>query len=580
MHPSDVDAEFADELCLWYWLVCLLEPGTAEMNQGTEPSVLGSPPDDPSVSSEAQSGFVGNIGTPVFFRVNLRHRNQTDDLRPLRLASADASLPLDDDDEAARAPLSVYMACLSLDTCRMSDQHCHLEGSYRCGEGAPAPCSSSSRAQRSGSSDDYTLVLKPKALKPCGVGVTVGSVAEAERPGSTPSRILSPPEDETRRSAYSSPNSPVAFSAGMSTPERAASPACANCKRSRSATVESEQKQQQRRGKKKKENASEKRASRCSSEEFDDDDDRSTTPRYSLRSCLGSRHQGGQGGSSPRGSGKRRFSFTLPSALLSVFRRGGPPTRNSASQTEPYLEEVHCSEKATSPYAVRALPPLPGSVGSAPDSDSEDRKSVDYAASIEKVKDYGWYWGPISGETAERLLANEPDGSFVVRDSSDEHYIFSLTFKLHGLVRHVRIEHDQGNFSFGCLQKFHSHTIVDFIENAVEHSRSGRYLFFLHRRPILGPMRVQLLHPVSRFKQVQSLQHLCRFSILKSVRRDLIESLPLPARLRAYLNTPHYYSEELAADANPHGALGSIAFASHPFPVVQGHTPETLFRES
>jgi len=67
-----------------------------------------------------------------------------------------------------------------------------------------------------------------------------------------------------------------------------------------------------------------------------------------------------------------------------------------------------------------------------------------------------------------------------------------------------------GNFSFGSCTKFKSHTIVDFIENAVEHSRSGRYLFFLHRRPVLGPMRVQLLHPVSRFKQVQSLQHMCR----------------------------------------------------------------------
>ena len=71
---------------------------------------------------------------------------------------------------------------------------------------------------------------------------------------------------------------------------------------------------------------------------------------------------------------------------------------------------------------------------------------------------------------------------------------------------------------------------MDFIENAVEHSRSGRYLFFLHRRPVsstnnklvvkiilwqvLGPMRVQLLHPVSRFKRVQSLQHLCRYAIL------------------------------------------------------------------
>lgn len=57
---------------------------------------------------------------------------------------------------------------------------------------------------------------------------------------------------------------------------------------------------------------------------------------------------------------------------------------------------------------------------------------------------YGWYWGPISGEAAEKILSNEPDGSFIVRDSSDDHYIFSLTFKLNGFVRHVRIEHDQG----------------------------------------------------------------------------------------------------------------------------------------
>ena len=41
-----------------------------------------------------------------------------------------------------------------------------------------------------------------------------------------------------------------------------------------------------------------------------------------------------------------------------------------------------------------------------------------------------------------------------------------------------------GNFSFGSFTRFKSTTIVDFIENAVEHSRSGRYLFFLHRRPV------------------------------------------------------------------------------------------------
>jgi len=171
--------------------------------------------------------------------------------------------------------------------------------------------------------------------------------------------------------------------------------------------------------------------------------------------------------------------------------------------------------------------------------------NIDFAASIEKVKDHGWYWGPLSGEAAERILSGEPDGSFVVRDSSDHHYIFSLTFKLNGFVRHVRIEHDQGNFSFGSFTKFKSNTIVDFIENAVEHSRSGRYLFFLHRRPVLGPMRVQLLHPVSRFKRVQSLQHLCRYIIVKHVRKDHLDQLPVPSRIKNYLNTPFYYSEQV-----------------------------------
>jgi len=179
-----------------------------------------------------------------------------------------------------------------------------------------------------------------------------------------------------------------------------------------------------------------------------------------------------------------------------------------------------------------------------PRADTEP-DNIDFAASIEKVKDHGWYWGPLSGEAAERILSGEPDGSFVVRDSSDHHYIFSLTFKLNGFVRHVRIEHDQGNFSFGSFTKFKSNTIVDFIENAVEHSRSGRYLFFLHRRPVLGPMRVQLLHPVSRFKRVQSLQHLCRYIIVKHVRKDHLDQLPVPSRIKNYLNTPFYYSEQV-----------------------------------
>lgn len=291
---------------------------------------------------------------------------------------------------------------------------------------------------------------------------------------------------------------------------------------------------------------------------------------------------------------RKSFPFSIKTAFTNLFglkKTGLTENRFSPSHSKSHDELSFQTSKSksspnTSPFTHRALPPLPSDNSAweptltveeewndcggnqTYDENGTDvcaRRKLDYAASIEKVKDCGWYWGPISSEMAEKLLANEPDGSFVVRDSSDEHYIFSLTFKLNGLVRHVRIEHDHGNFSFGCQQKFRSNTIVDFIENAVAHSRSGRYLFFLHRRPILGPMQVQLLHPVSRFKQVQSLQHLCRFIILKSVRRDLISTLPLPRRMKDYLNTPHYYSEELAnlSQQGKKNEIGTNGISSH-----------------
>lgn len=151
-----------------------------------------------------------------------------------------------------------------------------------------------------------------------------------------------------------------------------------------------------------------------------------------------------------------------------------------------------------------------GGPGDHPAEEPATTGRVDFASNLETIKQYGWYWGPISCQAAEKILSNEPDGSFIVRDSSDDHYIFSLTFKLNNCVRHVRIEQDKGTFSFGTLAKFKARTIVEFIEQALEYSRSGRYLFFLHRRPEHGPMRVQLKNPVSRFKHIQSLQHMCR----------------------------------------------------------------------
>lgn len=42
-------------------------------------------------------------------------------------------------------------------------------------------------------------------------------------------------------------------------------------------------------------------------------------------------------------------------------------------------------------------------------------------------------------------LEDKPDGSFLVRDSSDDRYILSLSFRSQGVIHHTRIEHYKGN---------------------------------------------------------------------------------------------------------------------------------------
>ena len=58
----------------------------------------------------------------------------------------------------------------------------------------------------------------------------------------------------------------------------------------------------------------------------------------------------------------------------------------------------------------------------------------------------GWYWGPLNWDKAEAILAAKPSGSFLVRDSSDDRYILSLSFRSQGKTHHTRIEHYKGEW--------------------------------------------------------------------------------------------------------------------------------------
>ncbi|XP_062993899.1 suppressor of cytokine signaling 7 isoform X2 [Elgaria multicarinata webbii] len=214
-----------------------------------------------------------------------------------------------------------------------------------------------------------------------------------------------------------------------------------------------------------------------------------------------------------------------------------PPPRRSLSLLDafPRIIPIRAPEAVHSQPAQHLQCPL-----YRPDSSS-------FAASLRELEKCGWYWGPMNWEDAEMKLKGKPDGSFLVRDSSDPRYILSLSFRSQGITHHTRMEHYRGTFSLWCHPKFEDRcqSVVEFIKRAIMHSKNGKFLYFLRSRvPGLPPTPVQLLYPVSRFSNVKSLQHLCRFRIRQLVRIDHIPELPLPKPLISYIRKFYYYDPQ------------------------------------
>jgi len=158
-----------------------------------------------------------------------------------------------------------------------------------------------------------------------------------------------------------------------------------------------------------------------------------------------------------------------------------------------------------------------------------------------RLSNYGWYWGPITRIEAEDKLAGQTDGAFLVRDSSDDRYLLSLSFRSFGRTLHTRIEHCNGVFSFYAQPESEGYgSIVDLIEHSMTDSQSGVFCYSRARVPGSPSFPVRLAKPLSRFAQVRTLQYLCRFVIRQYTRVDHIQQLPLPFSIKGWLEEGQY----------------------------------------
>lgn len=167
----------------------------------------------------------------------------------------------------------------------------------------------------------------------------------------------------------------------------------------------------------------------------------------------------------------------------------------------------------------------------------------------------GWYWGRLSANEAKEILADSPEGTFLVRDSSQRDYLFTISAMTAAGPTNLRIEYAEGKFKLDSvvlvkpkLKQFDS--VVHLVEHYVKLSRSSCKAV---RGPApasgsgsgqmgLGPNSngtVQLLLTKPAYTAMPPLQHLCRIAINQMTRQ--VRDLPLPNRLKDYLMDYAYH---------------------------------------
>ncbi|EDO64041.1 AGAP004844-PA, partial [Anopheles gambiae str. PEST] len=154
---------------------------------------------------------------------------------------------------------------------------------------------------------------------------------------------------------------------------------------------------------------------------------------------------------------------------------------------------------------------------------------------------YGWYWGKLTRLAAQKRLAQQANGTFLVRDSQTEKYQFTVSFRSSGITLHCRIDFENNYWSFSGLATPTTYkTMVDLIQDTMKKSEYGVIGYVKQDTTLMPPFPVRLTKPINRFYEVSSLQHLCRFIIRQKIDAKSTNELPLPEKLKKYVEENFY----------------------------------------
>ncbi|UYV77128.1 SOCS2 [Cordylochernes scorpioides] len=152
---------------------------------------------------------------------------------------------------------------------------------------------------------------------------------------------------------------------------------------------------------------------------------------------------------------------------------------------------------------------------------------------LSRLQASGFYYEGLSWQEANDLLQDQEEGRFLVRDSSDSAFLFSLSVKTRKGPTSIRIHYNRGEFRLDSEDRLvNLMPRYDCVLKLVEHytllslTPKGTSCVWLDES---GKRDLPILLGKPLYKKVNSLQHLCRLK-LNSSRHAVHSNLPAPIR--------------------------------------------------
>lgn len=156
---------------------------------------------------------------------------------------------------------------------------------------------------------------------------------------------------------------------------------------------------------------------------------------------------------------------------------------------------------------------------------------------VELLRQSGFYWGPITNHQAKIFLQNSKAGSFLIRDSADQRYLFTISLKTSTKVTNVRIVMQKSKFRLDSgnsgvrIPSFNSILwLIDYYMQIAWQIKS----YNATQERLTKDANFLLYYPL--YKELPPLKHLCRRAINQNTASpESVYTLPISHGLQKYL---------------------------------------------